>query len=784
MYFIEDFFLVVWSEKFAKPILQDAQKLSFVLEKRVEERGFKTNFCEFSSILLCASSKNIDKLEHFSTFKQALGFFTDKSALHVKIVQVAIFIYLKQNSKIWVQNIALHVKKLNQKAVLDDMYFMQITKVLSSIKENESKTTLQKESPQNTKSPKTYKEYLAFFQEHLIRIEQLLESQYLQKRVNTVRDKLNNTSFSIGITGVMNAGKSTMLNALLGREILGTSVVPETANLTLIKHSKTPYAKVNFWKQVEWDEIEKSAQFLPSIDKFIKETKESFGESLHDFIVGDGKSEKIDIDSLPSYTSAKYSSLKCNLVKSVELYTDLEFVKDGVSIVDTPGLDDPVIQREEITKKYLSDCDIMVHLMNANQSATQKDVEFIIDSLTYQHISQLLIVITRIDTITKEELDEVVAYTKQSIKAKLKEANKEAGFDKILSKIKFLPIAGKLALMHRLGKSQEAQKEGYSLEKTGILEIEAYLADVLFGKGSQKATLLIDGVKKEIGFIVKEAISGYTKEELNLSKTADSLRKEFEAKSSQNRKNYKELEQVEEKIDEAKIELESFFTTLSNFLKVRLDKLKSVAARRLVDDFSYEVRKNKKKPSHARAVTMIETTMKDGIIDLVRDYRYEFQKRVAGKIETISQVSELFREIDGANKIFDAKEFFETSFGQTFLSDSYAVINERVLKALDGTKKDDLDGLNSKLNTIFKEAMNSTLAKLLLSIDDVNRTLLDSFLSITHKPINELRFKMKEEEQVLLAQISLLESDEQKAKERLREILKKKTDLQTLEKAI
>ena len=49
---------------------------------------------------------------------------------------------------------------------------------------------------------------------------------------------MNNQKFSIGITGVMNAGKSTMLNALMGKEILGSVVVPETANLTIVKHNQ------------------------------------------------------------------------------------------------------------------------------------------------------------------------------------------------------------------------------------------------------------------------------------------------------------------------------------------------------------------------------------------------------------------------------------------------------------------------------------------------------------------------------------------------------------------
>ena len=162
-------------------------------------------------------------------------------------------------------------------------------------------------------------------------------------------------------------------------------------------------------------------------------------------------------------------------------------MRDGIEIVDTPGLDDPVIQREEITKEYVGQCDLMIHLMNVSQSATLKDVEFIIDALLYQNITKILIVITRADTVTKEELAEVIKYTKTSIKRQLKTINKDSQLDYILDTIKFVPISGKMALYHRTGKSEEAIKAGFRLEDTGILDIEEYLNDTLFGVDSQKS---------------------------------------------------------------------------------------------------------------------------------------------------------------------------------------------------------------------------------------------------------------------------------------------------------
>ena len=192
------------------------------------------------------------------------------------------------------------------------------------------------------------------------------EIQSLTNNENTINelaqtnDYLNNQKFSIGITGVMNAGKSTMLNALMGKEILGSAVVPETANLTVVKHNINEKAKVFYWNTQEWEKIEKAALELESMRDYVNETHSIFGDELNSYVQKESRYDEIDIKDLSLYTSAEAEGKKCNLVKYVELGSNLDFLADGIEIVDTPGLDDPVIQREEITKEYISACDMML----------------------------------------------------------------------------------------------------------------------------------------------------------------------------------------------------------------------------------------------------------------------------------------------------------------------------------------------------------------------------------------------------------------------------------------
>jgi len=199
-----------------------------------------------------------------------------------------------------------------------------------------------------------------------------------------------------------------------------------------VKHNPTENAKVFYWNKNEWGRIVDSANELESMRKYVDETNKLFGDSLKDYVKEASRYDEVDINDLSLYTSAEAEGKKCNLVKYVELGSNLDFLSDGIEIVDTPGLDDPVIQREEITKEYISQCDMMLHLMNVSQSATLKDVEFIIDALLYQNISKLLVVVTRADTVSKEQLEEVINYTKSSIERQLKAQNKDSQLDYIL----------------------------------------------------------------------------------------------------------------------------------------------------------------------------------------------------------------------------------------------------------------------------------------------------------------------------------------------------------------
>ena len=748
MHIINDFFLLIWSER----LNQQA-----VFDEKHKERLDQTlstmfdNFCDGVAILLIISPQNFANMARLEEPKTVLKNLFQQSTFSKETIQDA-------QSQLLGYLIALGNLQINQ-AILKRLEFLKKEGILSydALRSLSSLLTLIEEkkvevTSLHVKSATTQENYYKTALHLLVTaIENLtlaVEMPRLSERLRAIPERLQNQRFSIGITGVMNAGKSTMLNALLGQEVLGTSVVPETANLTLIKYAKNPYAIVNFWNTKEWSKIEEGAKSLKSLEAFVQESHAHFGEQFNAFITPKGESQSVDVHDLALYTSAKHSDKKCNLIKSVELYTDLKFVQDGVQIVDTPGLDDPVVQREEITLEYLSECDLMIHLMNAAQAATQKDVDFIIDALLYRNVARLLIVITRIDAIKEKELQEVIAYTKRSIEARLREQNKGEKLDEIIAKIVFIPIAGKLALMHKLGQEQEVLALGYDLERTGLPLVEAYLEDVLFGANSQKANLIISSNRKEIESIISEAMASFEQELHFLTISNEEIEQAYAKHQDDKKVMVNFLEQIKMSVAQSKEEMEHYFTTLQKFASNQLDKLQTVVKRRITDDVSYEFSKNKKAPKEERIGAMIETAIKDGMVDLIRDYRYEFQKKMQSALEYMDAKYGEFKSNAEAPS-FDAKAFCEEHLGSLLIFKNNTVVIVSANEAIKKYGKNDLNALSTTLEGVFgaefsgiKEMLNDKLLK-------VNQALLDSFVTLCETPARVIEERFSTEEALL-----------------------------------
>ena len=591
--------------------------------------------------------------------------------------------------------------------------------------------------------------------EILVALNELKALFHATEDLDKIASYLNSQKFSVGITGVMNAGKSTMLNALMGKEVLGTSVVPETANLSIIRYASKPAAKVVYWNRSQWKRIEQSAKEIKSIASFLQETAAHFKDGLDEYILEESRVDHVEINDLSEYTSAGSESKRCNLVKQVELGCELNFLHEGIEVVDTPGLDDVVVQREEITKQYIAQCDLMIHLMNVSQSATSKDIEFIVDALLYQNVTKVLVVITRIDTVSEADVQETIDYTKASLIKRLHALNEDTKLDLVLKGLDFIALSGKMALLHKTGRSQEAIEAGYSLEKSGITRVESFLAQTLFSKENERSALIIRSAKRRLDKAVESELERMHHELASLSKSESELEVELEALRQKKSQKSKRLENLKEQIIAYEGELDVYLKNQESIMGHELKSLQSVIRQRLLDDVRYCLEKEKKTPTPGRIKDIIEKSLRHGLIDVVRDYRH----RLRVKTDKVEEV--LFEQYP---ECFDAStqetHSFENGFDKGFLVSNNEVLVSRLITLIAKSSLKSLLQDDKQIAEVIKEEFIHLEELMKSRALEVSQLLLDGLFTRVNHSVDALLKRLDRDEKSLQACLLSIDEDE------------------------
>ena len=638
--------------------------------------------------------------------------------------------------------------------------------------------------------------------------------------LSQIQQKSANQSFSIGITGVLSAGKSTFLNALLGREILGTSTIPETANLSILRpifenvdkkegNSTKDFARVHFWSKQEWGGFENDLSDK-NMSEFVKSTKEAFGNELESLL--EQGSKDIDLGELRDYTSANSSTKYCNLIKKVELFIALPFLQNkrldadsskssasgGVEIVDTPGLDDPIRAREKITREFITHCDLLIHIMNASCAATEVDMDFILECLLRSNVARLLVVLSRADLLSPKELESSLDYTRASLAKELTKARFDGDIDALLSRIDFIPISSYFALGYTSNNAQiiaQASAKGYDKEKTGILAVQDYLDNALLGENSQKQRDILYRAYRAVGGIVKEEIEKVGIE-LRLSCASkdelESVIKDTKAKQEAIMQSY-EAQKAE--FSTLGSELESYLAGLQKIIITSLNMHKNRLNSLVYDDMLYEISRGSV-PKKERVSQLLEVSIDDISADLLREYRYKSTQKVASlkaSIQMIDFMSAQTLLVDSKSGVdsaadssadstiksnaeskqkpkFDSSDLFSLN-AKEHLSHIKSALIDSVYAVISSYKS----ASKSTLEVDFRNALDSALKSGFASLSEI---ILENNAAIKSAFLSEFEEILEASLKATKAKVALIEETIAKSLEAI-----KNTDIESLKSA-
>lgn len=223
-----------------------------------------------------------------------------------------------------------------------------------------------------------------------------------------------NAEFQIAIVGVMKAGKSMLMNALMGTEIASVDINPETASLTKFHSADHYYIKVCFHNEEEWEKLNDSARKSTSsaLSKLLAapEMEKLSQKWLNHEPIEKRCTSQEELRALVAHwTSARsYDHLFASEVE-VGIDRTMFDMPDEVIFVDTPGLHDPVQYRSNITKDYIKKANAVLIAVPTN-ALTAEGLETITTTLDYigTRKEKAYIVATQKDRNSNKECEKVI----------------------------------------------------------------------------------------------------------------------------------------------------------------------------------------------------------------------------------------------------------------------------------------------------------------------------------------------------------------------------------------
>lgn len=262
--------------------------------------------------------------------------------------------------------------------------------------------------------------------------------------LKSVNDRLQNHIFSVGIMGEFRKGKSTIINALLGQEIVPSDIVPTSATLNYVRWDTDKHAEIRF---------------------------------------KNGNIKEIPVDELSKYVTkiTKEAAEMSANVEDATVFYPCPFCQQGVQIVDTPGLNDDE-RMTAISENVIPTLDAIIMALVPDSPFSQSEAEFVRNKLMASDLGRLIFVLNKIDIVDEEDRPRLIESIKEKIETSVLEkmaavyGEESDEYKKAKDKIgviKVLPISARMALKGKV------KNDSTLIENSGYPEFEKVLSKML-----------------------------------------------------------------------------------------------------------------------------------------------------------------------------------------------------------------------------------------------------------------------------------------------------------------
>lgn len=431
----------------------------------------------------------------------------------------------------------------------------------------------------------------------LSQVARYLENEVIYNSLAQSEQQLMDEKFHLVVVGEFSRGKSTFVNAMLGRRLLPSSKKPTTAIITKIIYNEKPKYTLYYRESGKRPKVISEEEFFKlTAPKEVNEFDRSLLEKMF--------KQQQNLDD----------------IKYAEVGYPLEICRNNVEVVDTPGTNDLNTGRIEITYGYIDQADAVILILGAQQALTASEMAFLKERIIGNQIKDIFFVINYKDSLDGAEQEQQVL---NFVRDNLQElANMPAD-------LRLYLVSSLETLYYRRKQNGETLSANQmlkvpdSLEGTGFVELEndleRYLSDE---KGKAK-------LKKYVAR--GEAAADRLQQDLSMRmELANHSADEIKAK----------LKKLEPELKQAKLEtertsevirdnLENVIGELENHCRIASNSIRQ-EAQKVVDNYDGDMSSAEVSEAIERAVTPV----KKNLIDRVRQIE---KQRIESELEVANE---------------------------------------------------------------------------------------------------------------------------------------------------
>jgi len=184
--------------------------------------------------------------------------------------------------------------------------------------------------------------------------------------------------FYVACVGQFKRGKSTLLNALVGRSLLPAGVVPVTSVPTVLRFGDRMRARVRF-REGAWRDIE--------------------------------------VGLLAAYVAEENNSENRIGVEAVEVFVPSPLLSSGLCLVDTPGVGSILAANTEATRAFVPQVDAAIVVLGADPPISGEEMALVGEIAA--RVDRLLFVLNKADRLPPGESAEAARFAERALRERL-----------------------------------------------------------------------------------------------------------------------------------------------------------------------------------------------------------------------------------------------------------------------------------------------------------------------------------------------------------------------------